>query len=1055
MQESVQQDVETWLAQFPASNSRLLFYPAWEIFPHENKLPHVDVISDRLQALVALAGNSDAAKTNLVVTSVTALLQKTYAPADLKSRMRQLNRGDRVNPLDLVEWLEEQGYEPEAQVTARGEIAMRGGIVDIFPPTGSWPVRLEFFGDELESLREFDPLTQISREQITQATLPPAGELGILKRAVQDASGGALPLATLLDYLPAETIFLLCEPEQLTAQADSYAEQVPPGDSFFIAWSEFNHELERRGFTSVALSELENENPSAEPTNLKFSSLDAFRPLPERPPEPQIAEAQRREFFNQLHRWLRQDYSLQIFCNNEGERQRFLEIWKELGFEHPLQPQLGALARGFICDETKLVVVTDAEIFGRYKVQRPRRLKSAHAQATRSALDIDFTDLEDGDLVVHLQHGIGRYRGLQNVPAGGGTRGRDVAASDAQPTTECLVIEYAPASDGQAPPKLYVPVTEAHLVSKYVGAGKVNPPLNQLGGTRWAKAKEHAEKAVRDVAAELLRIQAVREAQPGHAFPSDVTWQREFESAFIYEETADQMKAIMETKADMERPKPMDRLICGDVGFGKTEVAIRAAFKAVMGGKQVAVLVPTTVLAQQHYNNFRERMADYPIRVELLSRFRTKRDQARVIKDLAAGSVDIVIGTHRLVQDDVTFKDLGLVVIDEEQRFGVLHKEKFKRLRTLVDVLTLSATPIPRTLYLALTGARDMSTIQTPPHDRLPVETIATQYDERLIRDAIQRELNRGGQVFFLHNRVTTIHTMQQKLQSLVPHARIVVGHGQMNADDLEEVMTKFVNGEADVLLSTTIIESGLDIPNANTIIIDRADRFGLSELYQLRGRVGRYKHQAYAYLLLPRHARLLTDVRKRINAMKQYATLGSGFKIAMRDLEIRGAGNLLGAEQSGHITAVGFELYCQLLKQSVGSLKGEKVKPRVEVRMALDFLQDATHLPENYAPESQHRIEIYRKLAQATDKAALEALQQEMRDRFGPLPPSVELLLAVAELRILASERNITVVEVKEDKVMLTRNNDFITLGGKFPRLTKKDAKGRLKEIKKLLLAL
>ena len=566
---------------------------------------------------------------------------------------------------------------------------------------------------------------------------------------------------------------------------------------------------------------------------------------------------------------------------------------------------------------------------------------------------------------------------------------------------------------------------------------------------------EHAERAVKDVAADLLRIQAVRESQAGHPFPADVAWQREFEGAFVYEETPDQWTAIRETKADMERAKPMDRLICGDVGFGKTEVAIRAAFKCVMGGKQVAILVPTTVLAQQHFNNFRERMADYPICVELLSRYRTRGEQDRVVKALAEGTVDIVIGTHRIVQEDIEFKDLGLVVIDEEQRFGVMHKEKFKQLRTLVDVLTLSATPIPRTLYLALTGARDMSTIQTPPNDRLPVETIVIEYDERTIRDAIKREMARGGQVFFLHNRVTTIYTMQQKLQTLVPNARIVVGHGQMNADDLEEVMATFINGGADVLLSTTIIESGLDIPNANTIIIDRADRFGLSDLYQLRGRVGRYKHQAYAYLMLPRSAGMLSDVRKRISAMKQYSTLGSGFKIAMRDLEIRGAGNLLGAEQSGHITAVGFDLYCQLLKQSVGSMKGEKVKPRVEVRVALDFLLDATNLPENYAPESQHRIEIYRKLAQATDKAALDALQKEMRDRFGPIPPPVELLLAVAELKILASEKSVTVVEVKEEKIMLKRNNEFVMLGGKFPRLTKKDAKARLKEIKRLLLAI
>ncbi|HEX5222175.1 MAG TPA: transcription-repair coupling factor, partial [Verrucomicrobiae bacterium] len=1091
-QESFHQDLETWLDQTTNtergtrsedvgqssilnSPSSPLFYPAWEILPHEGKLPHADIIAERLETLVALGNNAERGARNaeLVVTSASALLQKTFPPAELKLQTRKLQRGDQANLLDLIEWLEEQGYEPEAQVTHKGEIAMRGGIVDLFPPTSPWPVRLEFFGDELESLREFDPLSQVSRGEIPSITVPPAGELGILKQLVgthstaSEASGKIgdavehVPtgsLATLLDYLPNKTILLLCGPEQIELRAEEYAGQVPADDPFFVGWEEFLAELSQRGMTRIDLSDesvAPGETSEETERTLVFDSLDAFRPLGERAPDPQIAETQRREFFNQLHRWLRQDYAVHVFCNNAGERERFFEVWKEFGFDTPIHPAIGALARGFLCEEAKLVVVTDAEIFGRYKVQRPRRLKSPHASAMRSALEIDFADLEEGDLVVHLQHGIGRYLGLKNLPAGSGTRGRDPSMVSSQSATECLVIEFAPADYDQEPPKLYVPVTESHLVSKYVGAGKVRPPLNTLGGTRWKKAVEQTERAVRDVAAELLRIQAARESQPGHAFPSDVTWQREFEGSFIYEETPDQLRAIGETKSDMERAKPMDRLICGDVGFGKTEVAIRAAFKAVMGGKQVAVLVPTTVLAQQHFNNFRERMADYPVKVELLSRFRSRREQQRVVKDLAAGAVDIVIGTHRLIQEDITFKELGLVVIDEEQRFGVLHKEKFKRLRTLVDVLTLSATPIPRTLYLALTGARDMSTIQTPPHDRLPVETIVTQYDERTIRDAIQRELNRGGQVFFLHNRVATILTMQQTLQNLVPNARIVVGHGQMHADELEEVMTKFVNGEADVLLSTTIIESGLDIPNANTIIIDRADRFGLSDLYQLRGRVGRYKHQAYAYLLLPRHARLLTDVRKRISAMKQYSTLGSGFKIAMRDLEIRGAGNLLGAEQSGHITAVGFELYCQLLKQSVGSLKGEKVKPRVEVRVALDFLGDAASLPERYVPESHHRIEVYRKLAQATDKTALDALQRELRDRFGPIPPAVELLLAVGELKILASEKNVTVIEVKEDKLMLTRHNDFITLGGKFPRLTKKDTNARLKEIKKLLLAI
>ncbi|MGO8930929.1 MAG: transcription-repair coupling factor [Limisphaerales bacterium] len=1154
----------------PASSTpQPLFYPSWEVLPHEVRLPHADVISERLETLVALTHHASRITFHasrithhapLVVTSVVALLQRTFPAGTVRERTRTLTRGDRVDPLDLVEWLEEQGYEPEAQVTQKGELALRGGILDIYPLTSPWPVRLEFFGDELESLRQFDPLTQISRAEITAVTMPPAGELGLLKgmRSAERGVRSENPqpstlnpqprLGTLLDYLPAGTVLLLCEPEQLAERADEYARQVPDGDPFFIPWETFQAQAEERGMTRLEVSEAEpdlvdlggdgqGERDVANPARPElagasgiphsalrtphFASLEAFRPLAERAPEPQVAEAQRREFFAQVHRWLRQGYAVHVFCNNDGERQRFTEIWDEYGFANvgqasrlPLPAEdgeagnastlatdkelpkseddrrdacptlhLGTLARGFLCDEAKVAVVTDAEIFGRYKVQRPRRLKSPHAQAARSALDIDFTELEEGDYVVHLQHGIGRYVGLQVLPLGAGTKPTEGPGANAYAGQECLVIEYAPGDPAQPPPKLYVPVTEAHLVSKYVGTGKARPPLTTLGGTRWAKAKAHAERAVRDVAGDLLSIQAARESQPGHAFAPDAPWQREFESAFIFEETPDQERAIVETKADMERPKPMDRLICGDVGFGKTEVGIRAAFKAVMDGKQVAVLVPTTVLAQQHYNTFRERMADYPIRIELLSRFRTRRAQEAVVRDLAAGAVDIVIGTHRLLQNDIVVKDLGLVVIDEEQRFGVMHKEKFKMLRRLVDVLTLSATPIPRTLYLALTGARDMSTIQTPPHDRLPVETIVTQYDERVIRDAIQRELNRGGQVFFLHNRVLTIQTMAQKLSGLLPHARIVVGHGQMHSDDLEEVMTAFVNGEADVLLSTSIIESGLDIPNANTIIIDRADRFGLSDLYQLRGRVGRYKHQAYAYLLLPRHGSLLTDVRKRLSAIKQYSTLGSGFKIAMRDLEIRGAGNLLGAEQSGHITAVGFELYCQLLKQSVAALKGEKVKPRVEVRVNLDFLAlnpgeespksnvqspksvssiqhpassirypASAYIPFRYIADARQRIEIYRKLAQATDQAGLQSLKQELRDRFGLLPPALELLLRVAELKVLASERGITVIEVQEDKLMLTRNNDYIMVGSKFPRLTKKQAIARLKEIAQLL---
>jgi transcription-repair coupling factor (superfamily II helicase) len=1148
--------------------SQLLFYPAWEILPHETRLPHADVISERLETLEALQRHEHRAP--LIVTSVIALQQRTLAPDGLRAHTRILECGCRCDPLDLVEWLEAQSYEPEVQVTQKGEMALRGGILDVYPPTSPWPIRLEFFGDELESMRQFDPHSQISKDAISKVTLPPAGELSLLRRTTDPH-----PPATFLDHLPPHAIFVLCEPESLAAASDQYSVQVPALDPLFVSWPMFLQELSARGLTRLDVAELgalsiqppivpngesaaamrahpapgvESASPAdlasfverhhlPDAFELPMPSLELYRPVRDRVTDAQVLEQQRRDFFQQVHRWLRQGYAVHVLCNNEGERQRFLEVWQEYGFDpdpadaderrsgRAAEPvlHLGALTRGFLFEAARLVVVTDAEVFGRYKIQRPRRLKSPHATAARSALEIDFTDLDDGDYVVHVQHGIGRYLGLSALPAASGRLPSVASVSGHIPAgQECLVIEYAPREPGQAAPKLYVPVSESHLVSKYVGAGKARPPLNRLGGTRWAKAKAQAETAIRDFAAELLTIQAARESQAGHAFPPDSPWQREFESAFVYEETPDQVRAIAETKTDLESSRPMDRLICGDVGFGKTEVAIRAAFKAVMGGRQVAILVPTTVLAQQHYNTFVERMADYPIRVELLSRFRTRPQQQRVVRDLATGAVDIVIGTHRLVQPDILFKDLGLVVIDEEQRFGVAHKETFKRMRHLVDVLTLSATPIPRTLYLALTGARDMSTIETPPQDRLPVETIVGPYDERTIRDAIQRELNRGGQVFFLHNRVTTIDTVARRLLELIPQARLVIGHGQMHSDELEAVMTRFVNGEADVLLSTTIIESGIDIPNANTIIIDRADRFGLSDLYQLRGRVGRYKHQAYAYFLLPRHAGILADARKRIGAIKQYSSLGSGFKIAMRDLEIRGAGNLLGPEQSGQITAVGFELYCQLLQQSVSALKGETVARRIDVQFRIDFLalnpgegiedereqkpegrgqkpggkgqrtedrrrrtvgggrtgkrgEDAgatgssdllatssattprapAYLPARYVPEARHRIEMYRKLAQARDRSALDQLRGEIRDRFGPLPPAVERLLQLGELKIMAAERGVSLIETRDDRLMLTRHGDFVMWGGKFPRLTQKDADGRLKEIQRVVRAL
>ncbi|MBM3846480.1 MAG: transcription-repair coupling factor, partial [Verrucomicrobia bacterium] len=1047
-QELCHQDLQTWLAEdlgaagkpssgkFLASNTvcPLLFYPAWDILPHESKLPHADVLSERLETLLALTNLKTSDWAPVITTHVTALMQRTFSPEDIRSRSRILRKGDHVDPLDLVEWLEEQGYEPEAQINHKGELALRGGILDIFPLTSPWPVRLEFFGDDLDSLRWFDPNTQLSKDATEQIVLSPAGELGILKRLLSKDSSSAPSLGSLLDHVPKGTILLTADTAAVEIQANAYFSQVPVNDPFLLSWTDFREQAASREAHTLSIEEPSAEESPAESAEFELQSLEAFRPLGTRMADTATAEAQRIEFFGQIHRWLRQGYRVQVVCNNEGERQRFGEIWKEMAFKgdsDPPEAVLGVLGRGFLCQQAKAVVVSDAEVFGRFKVQRPRRMKSPHAAAVRSALDIDFTELTEGDYVVHLQHGIGRFLGLKTLePTPEKGKGRTALGDSAG--EECLVIEYAPRDPEEPAPKLYVPVSESHLVGKYVGTGKARPPLNTLGGTRWMKAREQAEEAVRDLAAELLSIQASRETEAGHPFPPDNTWQREFEGSFLYEETPDQMKAILDAKRDMERPKPMDRLICGDVGYGKTEVAIRAAFKTVMGGKQAAILVPTTVLAQQHYNTFRERMADYPIRVEILSRFRKPRQIRQVIELLATGAVDIVIGTHRLLQKDIVFKDLGLVVIDEEQRFGVMHKERFKLLRKLVDVLTLSATPIPRTLHLALTGARDMSTIETPPQDRLPVETVVCQYDERVIRDAIQRELNRQGQVFFLHNRVMDIEEVARKLKALVPHARFAVGHGQMDPAELEEVMTRFVNGEADVLLSTTIIESGIDISNANTIIIDRADRFGLSDLYQLRGRVGRYKHQAFAYLMIPRHAGLLSDARKRISAIKQYSSLGSGFKIAMRDLEIRGAGNLLGPEQSGHITAVGFELYCQLLKQSVRALKGLPQAPRTDVTLRLDFLarspaeeavlrhndteasetyrkrpkwdisvpretavwmledsdgsepveqeeapvvREPAYIPLQYIQDSKQRVEIYRKLAQCTDLPATKTL--------------------------------------------------------------------------------
>src|SRR5438045_3703780 len=785
-----------------------------------------------------------------------------------------------------------------------------------------------------------------------------------------------------------------------------------------------------------------------------------------------LMEAKRAQFAAQLRKWRASRAKIVIYFQTEGEIERFREIMGEKEALDDVDLVEGTLARGFCFPAADLVVLSAAELFGRFAAHPRRRLR----RAERHRAPIDFSELNEGDFVVHLEHGIGRFLGLQKIGRARPDSSRKLSEPGAPAnaeTQEVLALEFADEA------KLYVPLEQAYLVSRYIGVGKKSPPLSSLGDRKWARAKKNATDSIFDYAGEMLAVQAERQTHPGHAFAPDTKWQAEFEHSFPFRETPDQLKAIIDTKIDMERPQPMDRLICGDVGFGKTEVAVRAAFKAVMDGKQVAVLAPTTVLAQQHFEVFRQRMLDYPVRIEMLSRFRSQSEQKKVLRLLREGGVDIVIGTHRLISGDVVFKDLGLVVIDEEQRFGVLHKEKFKELFKLVDVLTLSATPIPRTLYLSLVGVKDMSTIETPPLNRLPVETVVSAYDERLIRAAIDRELERQGQVFFLHNRVASIERVRDRVVDLCPQARVEIGHGQMDADELEGVMARFIAGKIDVLVCTTIIESGLDIPNANTIIIDRADQFGLADLYQLRGRVGRAEHKAYAYLLLPREMMTVGAARKRISAIKQYSSLGAGFRIAMRDLEIRGAGSILGTAQSGHIVAVGFDLYCQLLKQAVAQLKGQKAGLRLDVDVRLDFVVTneaefiapptkpngfpaaaKTPVPERipafipvaYVSDPVMRIRSYREIAAIQSREPLDRLRRDWPVRFGRFPPAVDNLFALVEIKLAAAESVVSRVEVRERKVMLTRHEDFILVAGKFPRLVGSKIDQYLPEVVELI---
>ena len=983
-QEEFFHDLQFWSPQ-------ALFLPELELSARGAGAPDPELAAARLAALREL----DTGQPPLVVVTADGLDHPAPSVGHVARAMLPLRRGDTLPLTELAAKLEAAGFVRGSIAAQRGHYAIRGGIVDIFPWQTTQPVRLEFFDDQLESIRSYDPDSQRSVETLD------ACELSLGDGADEND-------AIVRDHFPAGTIFLSIEEAWPEAAAGLHSNPILAGDP---------------GVEILAAG-----HPLGD-----FAAGDIV-----------LLERRRRDLFRQIAQWRADGWKVGLVCLNEGEASRL----REVAAAEPEAPRelpiiLGHLARGFTLPDARLALLTDAEIFGRASSLEARRGGWQRARAAGARQALRFDDFAENDLVVHLDYGIARYRGLHVLP------GQEEAG-------EVLTLEFARGS------KLYVPLDQGWKVSRYVGIGRKNPALSELGDGRWQRARSRAEKSVMAYAEKLLRLQAERESEPGLTFPPDNAWQREFEDSFPFDETPDQLRAIADSKKDMESSRPMDRLICGDVGFGKTEIAIRAAFKAVMGGRQVAFLAPTTVLAQQHWQTLRERMSDYPVTVGLLSRFRTPKQQRETLAGLRDGSVDIVIGTHRLLGKDVAFKDLGLVVVDEEQRFGVLHKERLKENFRRVDVLTLSATPIPRTLYLSLLGARDMSTIETAPPNRVPVETAICAYDERLIRDAIQRELTRGGQVYFLHNRVKSIALVEKRLRELLPKARIVTGHGQMPEDELEDVMNVFVSGRADILLCTTIIESGLDIPNANTIIIDRADRFGLADLYQLRGRVGRSNHKAYAYLLLPRDLIGGGGASKRIAAIRQYSNLGAGFRVAMRDLEIRGAGNILGTEQSGHILAIGFEFYCRLLKAAVARIKGEKAPGHPDLKIHLDFIasdpataaagQLPAWIPPGYISDPRERIAAHRQLAEADALPALEDLKNLWRDRYGRLPTPARHLLKVAAIRLRAAAAGLDLVETEEKVLRLRRGGDFIMIGHRHPRLDSDDPALKLRQILRLL---
>ena len=975
-------DAERWLADLQTliGPGGPALYPQREALGAEE--PHYELAGERIETLEALLRGA----VRVLITTARASAERTAVPAALEqSRLVLAVSKEERSLTETAQRLDAMGYARVPSVTEVAQYSVRGGILDVYGFGMAAPARVEWWGDEIASVRAFDLDTQRSGEVLERVTILP-----VKSEQVRAISGAGSRRTNLLELLPTDTLVVIDQESAVQREVER-------------AWTDAAHHLEvarRMGEEPPTRDELLIE-PGVWRTRLDtlarlgIGDAETEQRFPLAPPDHVDRDLKR------LRHIVTQPPPTVILCDNEGQLERLDEL---LGAEGATLA-VGALDGGFIMPTLR--VLTDHEIFRRARrLRRPRRYRSAVSTAASRPLT-------PGGYVVHLEHGIGIYRGLQTIAVG----------SDGT-TLEVAVVEY------EGGDRLNVPLYRIDQLEPYrtVGGadGDAPPPrLHRLGATTWQRQRDKTRAAIRAMAAELLDLYARRQVANGYAFPTDTPWQRELESAFLYEDTPDQRRASEEVKRDMERPRPMDRLLVGDVGYGKTEVAVRAAFKAVQAGKQVVVLVPTTILAEQHGRTFRERLADYPIRIDVLSRFRGAKESTALVQRIAAGEMDIVIGTHRLLSSDVTFKDLGLLIVDEEHRFGVRHKERLKTLKLSVDVLTLTATPIPRTLHLSLAGLRDLALLETAPKDRSPILTFVEPWDDALLEEALARELDRGGQVYFVHNRIETIDTIAARVQSLAPRARLAVAHGQMREHDLEEVMGRFVRGEVDVLVSTMIVESGLDVPNANTMIVDRADRMGLAQLYQLRGRVGRSHRRAFCYLLVP--DQVDAQAEERLQVLEHHTDLGSGYRIALRDLELRGAGNLLGGEQSGHVQAVGFDMYLRWLEETVRGLKsGDGGRGKREEFSPPDVTLDApAHLPDEYVAEDDMKLELYRRLARAEQPGEIHSVRDELRDRFGPLPLEAERLLLVAELRALGARAGLETILIKGDEARLSFRRD------------------------------